>query len=64
MEEMKIIKEYTNEDLGIKSIIKQLKDKRFSVILKDLESGNILPVVRFYEEIEPAIYYARHIVNL
>ena len=52
-----------NEGDMVQSEISFLESGKHRVILRDLESDNILPVVRTYDLFEDALKYARRIIG-
>lgn len=52
-----------NEEDMVQSEISFLESGKHRVILRDLESDNILPVVRTYDLFEDALKYARRIIG-
>jgi hypothetical protein len=52
-----------NEEDMVQSEISFLESGKHRVILRDLESDNVLPVVRIYDAFEDALKYARHIIG-
>jgi hypothetical protein len=52
---------FKNERLGIESSIHE-HAKGFSVSLKDLDSGNYLPSIKIFRDIEAASKYAYDLV--
>jgi hypothetical protein len=56
---------FTNEEFEIAVNVVSLNDGRFSVTMKDLESGETLPVARIFppSSYEKAMDYAKEIVG-
>lgn len=56
----------TNDDMGIQGIVFALASKPgwYSVTLKDLDSGEVLPYARHLQDLNAAIKLARQWANL
>lgn len=52
-----------NEEDMVQSEISFLESGKHRVVLRDLESDNVLPVVRTYDAFEDALKYARRIIG-
>lgn len=57
----KIIKEFTNEEDGVSSVVTEIKNG-FSVGLRDDDAGKYIGVVIIYQSMEAAIEKASSIV--
>lgn len=57
---------FTNDDLGIQGIVFELVSKPgwYSVTLKDLDSGELLPYARHLQDLDAAIKLAREWANI
>ena len=57
---------FTNDNLGIQSIVYELVSKPgwYSVTLKDLDSGELIPYARHIDNVEGAIKLAREWANI
>jgi hypothetical protein len=57
-----MIKSFSNTEYGLESAIYKI-DKGFSVSMKDVDSGEILPTITIFKTIEDAELYAKKIIN-
>ena len=57
------MKTYANAEYAITAEVHLLRDGRYSVLLRDDESGEALPVLRIYSDEAEAIAYAESLVN-
>lgn len=53
-----------NEEEAIQSEIYFLSTGKHRVILRDLDTDNVLPVVRIFDGFEAALEYARNLVGV
>lgn len=60
---MTIIHTCANHDYGIEARVARLDDGRYSVTLRDLDAGEVLPHARIYPDLERAAAYARSLTQ-
>lgn len=58
----KIIKEFTNEEDGVSSVVTEIKNG-FSVRLRDDDAGKYIGVVIMYQSMEAAIEKASSVIG-
>lgn len=61
-EKTEILKKFTNKEDATQSIVAKVR-QGFSVVLKDLDSGEILPQAKIFKDMKKAVVYAKKIVG-